>query len=198
MCLLTIAAVITSKPILTSDGFNTMYQVNHLSHVLLTHLLLPNLTTSDSSRIVVVGSQLYRKVPEDLADPMLFHRLRDPDHDLDPQQQQQQQQQSRSAAAAAPPTPMQLYSITKLYNLWFVKHFAAAVLPQLTGGGGSGKPVINAVSPGFVPTSGELLRGRLYTFFVNYWGKVSSADYSVSRETTTITPRCSSSTALAA
>ncbi|WIA23871.1 hypothetical protein OEZ85_013521 [Tetradesmus obliquus] len=150
------AAIITAQPTLTGDGFDTMYQVNHLGHFLLSHLLLPQLLNSDAARLVVVGSQQYSTVPLELADPLFFHKL------AAQQQQQQQQQQGTAAAAAASATAMQRYSLTKLYNLWFTKHMAAAVLPQLehsndNGSSSSRRLVVNAVTPGFVPTT-ELSR----------------------------------------
>jgi hypothetical protein len=53
-----------------------------------------------------------------------------------------------------------LLLLLQLYNLWFTKHMAAAVLPQLPKGseqGSDAKPlVVNAVTPGFVPTTGAL------------------------------------------
>ncbi|KAF6256852.1 hypothetical protein COO60DRAFT_1526917 [Scenedesmus sp. NREL 46B-D3] len=130
-----------------------MYQVNHLGHFLLSHLLLPQLLKSNDGRLVVVGSQQYSKVPLELADPHFFHKLA----------AQKQQQGAAAAAAGAEAllnaTAMQRYSLTKLYNLWFAKHMAAAVLPQLQQGSDSSSKrlVVNAVTPGFVPTT-ELSR----------------------------------------
>ncbi|XP_066302833.1 retinol dehydrogenase 14-like [Branchiostoma lanceolatum] len=44
----------------TEDGFDTMLQVNHLGHFLLTNLLLDLLKTSAPSRVVVVSSDAYK------------------------------------------------------------------------------------------------------------------------------------------
>lgn len=47
---------------LTGDGHETMMQTNHLSHVLLTSLLLPKLLESDDARVVNVSSRVYERV----------------------------------------------------------------------------------------------------------------------------------------
>ncbi|XP_060612659.2 dehydrogenase/reductase SDR family member 13 [Anolis sagrei] len=44
----------------TEDGFDVTFQVNHLSHFLLTHLLLERLKRCSPSRIVVVASNAHR------------------------------------------------------------------------------------------------------------------------------------------
>ena len=47
---------------LTADGHETMMQTNHLSHVLLTSLLLPSLLESHDARVVNVSSRVYERV----------------------------------------------------------------------------------------------------------------------------------------
>lgn len=47
---------------LTVDGHETMMQTNHLSHALLTSLLLPKLLESDDARVVNVSSRVYERV----------------------------------------------------------------------------------------------------------------------------------------
>ena len=47
------------KRVLTPDGFETCYQVNYLSHFLLTHLLLGELKKSEQGRIINLSSSVY-------------------------------------------------------------------------------------------------------------------------------------------
>jgi NAD(P)-dependent dehydrogenase (short-subunit alcohol dehydrogenase family) len=112
------AAVIPAATAATTaaDGINEQLQVNHLSHVLLAHLLLPCLAASaaeqqcgsaaaaagatDSSsssrcRIIVVGSRQHLQVPPAFQDPASVAELLSPQH-------------ARNAAIAAQLTPMQL------------------------------------------------------------------------------------------
>lgn len=44
----------------TADGYETTFQVNHLSHVYLTFLLEPVLMNSSAPRVVVVSSESHR------------------------------------------------------------------------------------------------------------------------------------------
>ena len=44
---------------ITKDGFEYQFQVNYLSHFLLTRLLLDKLAQSSSPRIINVTSKLY-------------------------------------------------------------------------------------------------------------------------------------------
>ncbi|GFR48651.1 hypothetical protein Agub_g10605 [Astrephomene gubernaculifera] len=152
-----------AAPQLTADGYETTLQVNHLSHFLLVHLLLPALLASPAARVVVVSSELHRKALAEapaaaagagstpgstaapaapkgpdvgLATPEWLTRLRSPSA-------------ATAAGAAAVPAAeskrlsgMQLYCISKLYNLWFAFHLASLLPSNVT---------CNAVSPGWVP-----------------------------------------------
>ncbi|KAF5530794.1 NAD(P)-binding protein [Fusarium mexicanum] len=50
------AGVITNDLIRTSDGFESQFAINHLSHFLLTSMLMPRLLTSSSPRVVNISS----------------------------------------------------------------------------------------------------------------------------------------------
>ena len=53
------AGVMTQKRLLTADGLEMNFGVNHVGHFLLTELLLPLLKASAPSRIVVVSSNMH-------------------------------------------------------------------------------------------------------------------------------------------
>jgi NAD(P)-dependent dehydrogenase (short-subunit alcohol dehydrogenase family) len=65
------AGLIIGKREVTVDGFEQTFQVNHLSHFLLTNLLLDVLKNSAPSRIVIVGSEAHEGAHLDLDDLML-------------------------------------------------------------------------------------------------------------------------------
>jgi NAD(P)-dependent dehydrogenase (short-subunit alcohol dehydrogenase family) len=64
------AGIYAAQRRLTDDGFELMFQVNHLAHFLLTRMLLPRLLQSAPSRIVVVASSSHRQ-----AGPLNFDDL---------------------------------------------------------------------------------------------------------------------------
>jgi retinol dehydrogenase-12 len=53
------AGLFLPKRVLTQDGFEASYQVNYLSHFLLTHLLLDQLKKSEQGRIINLSSSVY-------------------------------------------------------------------------------------------------------------------------------------------
>ena len=55
------AGLTAAKRTVTQDGFETLFQVNHLSHFLLTHLLQERLVASAPARVVVVSSSSHRQ-----------------------------------------------------------------------------------------------------------------------------------------
>lgn len=67
------AGVWMNERVVTSDGFETTFQVNHLASFLLTHYLLPVLKRSSPARVVTVASQLHKRRPLNLDDLQLMH-----------------------------------------------------------------------------------------------------------------------------
>ncbi|XP_061650755.1 retinol dehydrogenase 13 isoform X2 [Phyllopteryx taeniolatus] len=63
---------------LTEDGFETHFAVNHLSHFLLTNLLLPKLKSSAPSRVVTVSSVAHRGGHIDFSDLFFSSRAYSP------------------------------------------------------------------------------------------------------------------------
>src|SRR5437764_11418176 len=53
------AGIMAAERTLTGDGYESGYQVNYLSHFLLTHLLLDALKNSEQGRIINLGSSVY-------------------------------------------------------------------------------------------------------------------------------------------
>jgi NAD(P)-dependent dehydrogenase (short-subunit alcohol dehydrogenase family) len=63
------AGLVLGKRILTEDGLETTFAVNHLAPFLLTNLLLERLKASAPSRIVTVASDAHRGASIDFDDP---------------------------------------------------------------------------------------------------------------------------------
>jgi NAD(P)-dependent dehydrogenase (short-subunit alcohol dehydrogenase family) len=64
------AGLISGKRSVTVDGFEYTFQVNHLSHFLLTNLLLDVLKRNVPSRVIVVGSAAHSRAHLDFTDLM--------------------------------------------------------------------------------------------------------------------------------
>jgi len=62
------AALVPAARVLTQDGFETQFGVNHLGPFLLTMLLLPRLRASAAGRVVVVSSSVHRGAKLDFDD----------------------------------------------------------------------------------------------------------------------------------
>jgi NAD(P)-dependent dehydrogenase (short-subunit alcohol dehydrogenase family) len=65
------AGMITPSRVVTADGFESIFQVNHLSPYLLTRLLLPAISAGSASRIVVVASNAATRAHIDFDDLQL-------------------------------------------------------------------------------------------------------------------------------
>jgi NAD(P)-dependent dehydrogenase (short-subunit alcohol dehydrogenase family) len=62
------AGIMSTERKVTEDGFELMFQVNHLGHFLLTRLLQPLLISSAPSRVVVVASVAHKRGTLDFDD----------------------------------------------------------------------------------------------------------------------------------
>jgi NAD(P)-dependent dehydrogenase (short-subunit alcohol dehydrogenase family) len=62
------AGMVMARRTVTTDGFEAIFQINHLAPFLLTNLLLPAVKAAASSRIVVVASQAARRAIIDFDD----------------------------------------------------------------------------------------------------------------------------------
>lgn len=70
------AGIMPAEQVITEDGFEMQMAVNHLSHFLLTHLLLDCLKASAPARIVNVSSMMHKKGEMDLATFTGFHKYK--------------------------------------------------------------------------------------------------------------------------
>lgn len=58
------AGIMNTPFAVSSDGYEMQYQVNHLSHFLLTHLLLPKLQAAPSARVIFLSSRAHMRHPQ--------------------------------------------------------------------------------------------------------------------------------------
>lgn len=124
--------------LLSPDGFELTFAVNHLGHFLLTNLLLDRLRANAPARIVVVSSGVH--------DPERHTGMPKPDvTDFE------------TLAATGGPTrngfngPL-AYANSKLCNMWFTYELARRLEEQTSASGAAGITV-NAYDPGVVPGS---------------------------------------------
>ncbi|KAG7347799.1 short chain dehydrogenase [Nitzschia inconspicua] len=137
----------------TNDGLEEIVGVNHFGTFLLTQLLLEDLKRAEGqSRVVIVSSSLH-----------------------DPNSWKDKKTESNEPALVLPDFPegivqskegydgFQAYKVSKLCNLWY----AYELQRRLDQDRDSIK--VNAVSPGFIPTTGLTRRsGWLGVFFLHY------------------------------
>ncbi|KAL6762349.1 hypothetical protein V8C86DRAFT_2520459 [Haematococcus lacustris] len=97
--------------------------VNHLGQFLLAALLQPQLLKGTQPRLLLVSSELHKGVTHPADPAQLLRRCRE----------------------SPPPSAMELYRITKLFNVW-----TAAALARRAGS----RLWVGSVTPGFVPTTG--------------------------------------------
>jgi NAD(P)-dependent dehydrogenase (short-subunit alcohol dehydrogenase family) len=67
------AGLVLSARRITPDGFEYVFELNHLAPFLLTNLLRPKLTASAPARVVTVTSDAHSAARLDLSDPNLEH-----------------------------------------------------------------------------------------------------------------------------
>jgi len=60
------AGIMNTPFAISSDGYEMQYQVNHLAHFLLTHLLLPKLRASGNARVIFISSRAHMRHPQSI------------------------------------------------------------------------------------------------------------------------------------
>ena len=149
-------------PVLSEDGYELTFAVNHLGHFLLTNLLLSRLASRAPSRIVIVSSGVH--------DGGRFTGMPKPRiADL----------QTLAATGGATPGKFSgpiAYVNSKVCNLWFAYELARRL--EAAGLGRGDHPIaINSFDPGLVPGSGL---ARAYPPAARFvWGSVMPAMASV-------------------
>jgi light-dependent protochlorophyllide reductase len=129
---------VTRGPLLSPDGFELTFAVNHLGHFLLTNLLLRRLIANAPARIIVVSSGVH--------DPNRRTGMPKPAvTDL------------QTLAATGGPRPGAFdgrlaYVNSKLCNLWFVYELARRI--EVAHVANEPGIAVNAFEPGLVPGSG--------------------------------------------
>ncbi len=127
-------------PVLSDDGYELTFAVNHLGHFLLTNLLLSRLVRRAPARIVIVSSGVH--------DPRRFTGMPKPRiADIDTL--------SKTGGANGGPYDGGLaYVNSKVCNLWFAYELERRLVAAGLGRRGGQAIAINAFDPGLVPGSG--------------------------------------------
>jgi NAD(P)-dependent dehydrogenase (short-subunit alcohol dehydrogenase family) len=130
---------VTRGPMLSPEGFERTFAVNHLGHFLLVNLLLRNLVENAPSRVVIVSSGVH--------DPAQKTGMPKPSaRDLEVLARTGGAEGARWSGRLA-------YVNSKLCNLWFAYELIRRV--EAAGLGGDERPLsVNAFEPGLVPGSG--------------------------------------------
>jgi light-dependent protochlorophyllide reductase len=152
----------TKGPVLSDDGYELTFAVNHLGHFLLTNLLLGRLVRRAPSRIVIVSSGVH--------DPARKTMMPHPDiTDL----------ATLAATGCGKRNAFNggvAYVNSKLCNLWFAYELGRRI--DAAGLQARGREIaINAFDPGLVPGSGLAREYPGYARFV--WEKIMPALASV-------------------
>ncbi|MFN2425921.1 MAG: SDR family NAD(P)-dependent oxidoreductase [Candidatus Binatia bacterium] len=129
----------TKGPVLSDDGYELTFAVNHLGHFLLANLLLSRVAARTPSRIVIVSSGVH--------DPARLTGMPKPKiADLDTLA-------ATGGATAGKFSGPLAYVNSKVCNLWFAYELARRL--ETTGLSRGDRPIaINSFDPGLVPGSG--------------------------------------------
>jgi light-dependent protochlorophyllide reductase len=132
----------------TKDGLEEIVGVNHFGTFYLTHLLLDDLKKATDARVVVVASSLHdpNKFKSGGDDSLLLPDF--PNGIL-------QSEEDYDGAKA--------YKVSKLCNIWFTYELQRRLENE------SSSVRVNALSPGFIPTTGLTRRSGWFAAFFLHW-----------------------------
>eukprot|EP00537_Pseudo-nitzschia_pungens_P011026 CAMPEP_0172384156 /NCGR_PEP_ID=MMETSP1061-20121228/1960_1 /TAXON_ID=37318 /ORGANISM="Pseudo-nitzschia pungens, Strain cf. pungens" /LENGTH=350 /DNA_ID=CAMNT_0013112691 /DNA_START=1 /DNA_END=1053 /DNA_ORIENTATION=+ len=159
----------------TSDGLEEIVGVNHFGTFLLTQLLLEDLKKAKGgARVTIVSSSLHEK------NKMMEKRSK-PSSATDPDEKTEDDDPIKKKLLL-PDFPTGIlpssenfdgfnsYQVSKLCNLWFAYELQRRLDDGEAGGSDAKSSVrVNAISPGFIPSTGLTRRsGTLGKFFLRY------------------------------
>ena len=168
----------------TSDNLEEIVGVNHFGTFLLTQLLLDDLKRSeDGANIVIVSSSLHEYNERMTVD----NKDSNNNSNNDGQDEEEDDNNDNKKKLVLPNFPdgilqskenydgFKAYQVSKLCNLWFTYELQRRLDEEATMGSTTTTPSsssvikVNAVSPGFIPTTGLTRRaGWKGIFFLNY------------------------------